>query len=426
MGGICKLPLVTRPAALACSYEASGVAKHGNLDRGGAVRGGRFSGPISAASFLAVALFLASCANQGDSKSPPPANISRSGGDVMPKVALEAAKSATVLIGNFENGVLTGSGSGFVCDDGMIVITNKHVVTGTDDSVDDCKVVFFSGTDHSKLVTVASSSITVFDNVPRNSRDYNELDVAAIRLPEKVTEPLPIGDPATVSETSRMWSFGFPGGTDIRKGAADMPSVTVHSLTVERVVLKKDRMTAIQLAGSPTHGDSGGPVVDADGRALGIVQAQALPNSESFFAIAPPPIQDIIRRSKAGRSIATEWAKPLSGNAAPARRENPPEQSGKRNSRPKLVGTSALNVKWLTESDLSELSARELTVLRNEPFARRGYIFRRSDLRTIFNQFPWYVQRTRDMDAVQATFTKLEVRNVTFILEYQRTHGLEW
>ncbi len=340
---------------------------------------------------------------------------------------LQRVKDATVLIGNFENGSLTSSGSGFVCDDGRTIITNKHVVTGADDEPDACKVLFFSGTGRARIVQVSASQINVFESAKRAKDNYDELDAAAIRIPDKVAEPLELGDSTYLSETEATWAIGFPQGTKIRTAGAEMPSPTVHVMRVERLQKRKGKIKILQLSGSPTHGDSGGPVVTISGQVAGIIQAKAEPGSSIIYAVPTPPITDLMERAKTDTLVAKQWLEPIRGvakNEADTSRAKPvrPQPSG----RPSLVGRAALSIGPITESYLEGWSARELTVLRNEPFARRGYIFRRSDLNNIFSRFSWYVPRTRDLPAVQQTLTSLEKRNVDFVRNYQRVNGLEW
>lgn len=77
----------------------------------------------------------------------------------------------------------------------------------------------------------------------------------------------------------------------------------------------------------------------------------------------------------------------------------------------------------LTESNLTGLSAWELTIARNEIVARHGWIFNRKDLQDYFNQKSWYHPVAQfNLDTV---LSKTELNNMTLIQKYQDEHGLQ-
>ncbi len=78
--------------------------------------------------------------------------------------------------------------------------------------------------------------------------------------------------------------------------------------------------------------------------------------------------------------------------------------------------------KALTESDLSQLSAKELTYARNEIYARHGYVFKASELNDYFNSTSWYAPN-RSFDG---TLSGVEQDNVTFIKSYQEKYNLQY
>lgn len=335
---------------------------------------------------------------------------------------LQHCKNATVLIGNFEGGTIHSSGSGFVVDDGKTIITNKHVVTGSDDIADPLKIVFLSGSGNAKLIQVPATSVTMFDEIKRGKPGYDELDVASIRLNEKYVDPLSLGKTEEQKETSAVWAFGFPQGISIRNSGKDLPNVTVHSMRIERIQMKANKAKVLQVSGSATNGDSGGPVVLHDGTVIGIMQARAEQGTPIIYAVTTTPIRDMMERAGSTSNVAAEFTKPI--GEPPQKPRVPP--STRSEPRPKLVGKSALSQYVVTDDDLNNLSPRTLTILRNEPFARRGYIFHRSDLNAIFSQADWYVPRTRNLAAVQASLSRLESRNVDYIKKYQDRTGQNW
>ncbi len=70
----------------------------------------------------------------------------------------------------------------------------------------------------------------------------------------------------------------------------------------------------------------------------------------------------------------------------------------------------------LTENDLSGMSQKELRLMRNWIFARHGYIFKTADMRTFFEQQPWYEGRYSD---VSSMLTEVQMYNVSFIKEHE-------
>jgi predicted nucleic acid-binding Zn ribbon protein len=75
----------------------------------------------------------------------------------------------------------------------------------------------------------------------------------------------------------------------------------------------------------------------------------------------------------------------------------------------------------LTEADLYGFSARELTIARNEIYARHGYIFQSRELREYFNEQSWY---TEDPTYTEARLSALDIRNAVFIRDYQNDNGM--
>lgn len=168
-------------------------------------------------------------------------------------------------------------------------------------------------------------------------------------------------------------------------------------------------------------GSSGGGVLDDQGKVRGIIQAKQ--GESVIYAIPAEVAQNLIRRSKDPRRVAEQWLEPIGGTNETKRSPSARVSVG---TRVYCVGTSILAGSRLDDDALLGIGPRSLTILRNEPFARRGYIFRRPELRAAFLLEDWYSPRTKDLAAVQKTFTKLESYNVDFIKRFQDRHGLNW
>ena len=73
-----------------------------------------------------------------------------------------------------------------------------------------------------------------------------------------------------------------------------------------------------------------------------------------------------------------------------------------------------------TENDLSPLTAKELTYLRNSVYAKHGYVFNSQELNNYFKQISWYHP---DANVTDAVLNSIEKANVEFILNYQKQNG---
>ena len=72
----------------------------------------------------------------------------------------------------------------------------------------------------------------------------------------------------------------------------------------------------------------------------------------------------------------------------------------------------------LTASDLQYLSKEDLKIMRNEIFARHGYIFQTQDMKTYFQNQSWYTPQFRD---VTAKLSNIEKKNVDLIKGYENS-----
>ena len=80
------------------------------------------------------------------------------------------------------------------------------------------------------------------------------------------------------------------------------------------------------------------------------------------------------------------------------------------------------NSRYLSASELTDLSNQELRIARNEIFARRGYIFGNKELKNYFESQSWYRASVRasDFDPVKM-FNRYEMANVGLIVEEEES-----
>jgi hypothetical protein len=107
----------------------------------------------------------------------------------------------------------------------------------------------------------------------------------------------------------------------------------------------------------------------------------------------------------------------------------PPEKTSPQVPLPAPAPQAAWGGRWpwtssrlIQPGELAPLSLGELELMRNEIYARHGWIFRRPDLRNYFESQPWY-RPTGDLSdpeqanrRVEAELTPLERRNIRIIV----------
>ena len=72
----------------------------------------------------------------------------------------------------------------------------------------------------------------------------------------------------------------------------------------------------------------------------------------------------------------------------------------------------------LTQSDIELKSKEDLKIMRNEIFARYGYIFKKGgDMDTYFKSQEWYTPQTKN---VNEYLTDIEKHNIKFIKTYEK------
>jgi len=70
----------------------------------------------------------------------------------------------------------------------------------------------------------------------------------------------------------------------------------------------------------------------------------------------------------------------------------------------------------LTDADLSGMSKYDLKIMRNEIFARHGYIFKTPEMKSYFSAQSWYNGQYSD---VSSMLTSIESQNIAFIKRYE-------
>jgi hypothetical protein len=75
------------------------------------------------------------------------------------------------------------------------------------------------------------------------------------------------------------------------------------------------------------------------------------------------------------------------------------------------------SLRQLYSEDLYRLSKYELKIMRNEIYARYGYIFQTDDMRDYFNRQSWYVPKYTD---VNPFISRIEKKNIELIKYFEK------
>ena len=151
------------------------------------------------------------------------------------------------------------SGTAFCIDKSGLFVTNSHVVEVLAQVEGDLRLVIDIGLETQRSVAA------------RVLREDTELDLALLEVPaDPRLATLELGDDVTLMETAPVFAFGFPLGERTRYGREQYPSSTVISGKVTRFHGPTKRLDGIEFDGQINKGQSGGPLLDATGRVVGV------------------------------------------------------------------------------------------------------------------------------------------------------------
>jgi hypothetical protein len=74
----------------------------------------------------------------------------------------------------------------------------------------------------------------------------------------------------------------------------------------------------------------------------------------------------------------------------------------------------------VTNEDLKSLTRHEIDIIRNEIYARHGYIFKKKEWDTYFTKQTWYFPKYEDKDFSDSFFTPVQKQNIEFIVSFAK------
>jgi S1-C subfamily serine protease len=176
-----------------------------------------------------------------------------------------------------------GQGSGFVLDDKGYIVTNAHVVTTEGDTSEEAKRVFVQFSDGNRV----PAEIVGAD--PNADVALLKVDAAGLDL-----TPLPLGRSSGLAVGAPVAAIGSPFGEEqsLSVGVVSALDRNIQSLTRFGIG------DAIQTDAAINPGNSGGPLLDAQGRVIGInaqIKSQSGGGEGVGFAIPVDAVQRSVR-----------------------------------------------------------------------------------------------------------------------------------
>jgi S1-C subfamily serine protease len=180
-------------------------------------------------------------------------------------------------------------GSGFVVDTNGDIVTNAHVVDG------------------SGAVNVSFSNN---DNVPAHIVGVdNSTDIAVLKVsaPSGALVPLQMGDSSELRVGDSVVAIGNPFGLD-RSASSGIVSALGRQIQAPNGFAING---AIQIDAAINHGNSGGPLLNAQGQVVGITSQIAASGVDANvgvgFAVPSNTVVRIVRELEATGSVAHAW-----------------------------------------------------------------------------------------------------------------------
>ena len=160
-----------------------------------------------------------------------------------------------------------GLGSGFVLREDGLIATNRHVIG------------------EARRIKVEMSDGKVEDVTEIFATDAR-MDLAILRIARKDLKPLPLGDSAALRQGERIVAMGNPVGLafSVVEGVVSEPKRDIEGVEM------------IQVAVPIEHGNSGGPLLDRQGRVLGLLTMKSALTENLGFAMPVNPLKVLLEK----------------------------------------------------------------------------------------------------------------------------------
>ena len=204
------------------------------------------------------------------------------------------------------------TGSGFVIAPSGLILTSHHVVAGT------TAAVRIEGEDARLTTTVKRIEVLVGGEAPQSFESWvaaedARLDLAVLRVNASDLAYLPFGDSDAAETGSPTRVLGFPFGRRLEVGRQPAPdatpevTVSTGSLSAARADEQGDTRF-LQTDASVHPGNSGGPMIDEDGYAIGVVRMKFSPGRSEAgpgFSVPINLVKDFLDDHGLGEQLPT-------------------------------------------------------------------------------------------------------------------------
>ncbi len=184
----------------------------------------------------------------------------------MQELARQAREAVVVIHGHGRDRDSVGIGSGFLVSNESLVATNLHVIG------------------QGRPITVELADGTE-KSVKRVYAWDRGLDLAVLEIENTGLKPLPLGDSAKLLAGDSVVALGHPRGLRY--------SVVTGVVSGIRNIEGRD---LVQLAIPIEQGNSGGPVLDRDGRVIGLMTIKSLVTRNLGFAVAVDHLKTLLAK----------------------------------------------------------------------------------------------------------------------------------
>ena len=236
-------------------------------------------------SFLVVALLVAMCFSTSVNAEGEANPAAQSAKDGIFQVQIVYTNPATGIKYQLQSG--TGFLIGSEPNVGEYVITCNHVATLDAAYMAQCKE-FFGVDANSRLDTsievVVKGTVTVGATIVNNS-DNDDMDFAILKLAQPISDrkTLPLKN-HNIEATSDVYALGFPG---IVSWSEDFSTYTTDDVTVTKGSISKlttrNGYDYILSSAVIASGNSGGPLIDAEGNVVGVNTGSVYEDSSAFY-----------------------------------------------------------------------------------------------------------------------------------------------
>jgi S1-C subfamily serine protease len=187
---------------------------------------------------------------------------------------LKQSKAATALVVLPEE---RGSGSGFCIDSSGLFITNAHVVKSLA-ATESVTLVLSPGEAGERIIR---AKVVASDG---------DRDLALLQTLEgKDFASLALGTVQDLTETQQLTVLGFPFGGALSVKNRKYPNISVNIVHISSLRRSDSQLEAIQVDSQLNPGNSGGPVVDATGKVVGVLSAGIVGGGINFAI----PVSDV-------------------------------------------------------------------------------------------------------------------------------------